>query len=527
MQTFAQIATTDPQSRFDILVAAAGFVDAQLPGTNLIATLSDPTQSLTVFAPTDAAFVQLAVDQGFAGDTSDETAVTTFLTGLGPETLRDVILYHVSSGPQTAAQISAAGSVTPLSGPTITADLPTLVDAEPDLIDPSVIAADVMASNGILHVIDRVLLPIDLPGNDVPSVAGTVAASGTGFDSNSGDFDILLAAVTAANLGGALDDAGADLTVFAPTDAAFVGLAQGLGFAGTDEEGAWSYLVEALTLLGGGDPIPLLTEILTYHVAGESLQASQVLASAGITTLQGSTLTLNGTSIVDADPDIADPNLIQTDIQASNGVIHVIDGVLLPADVLASDGSNDVDFVIAGDRSDFISTGADADLIDGNGGSDYIDAGAGDDRAFGGDGADILLGRGGADLLAGGAGSDYVNGGDGADQLLGGAGHDFIVGGGGDDFIFGGAGNNFLSGGTGEDVFVLEATSGNDVILDFTAGEDFLLLEGTGDTDFAALQGQIEDFGFFGTQITLSTGAEIFLVGTHAEDLSARDFVFA
>ena len=316
MPTFAEIATTDPQSRFDILVSAAAFVDAELPGTDLITTLSDPTQSLTVFAPTDDAFVQLALDQGFAGDTSDEAAVTTFLTSLGATTLRDVILYHVSSGPQTAADITAAGSITPLSGPVITTDLPTLIDAEPDLIDPSLIATDIAATNGVLHVIDRVLLPVDFDGNDAPILAGLVASSGSGFDANTADFDILLQAVTTVGLVDTLNDPDADLTVFAPDDAAFLGLAQTLGFAESDEAGAWSYLVDALTLLRGGGPLPLLTQILTFHVAGESLQASQVLASSGITTLQSGVLTVNGTSLVDAGPDLANPTLIQTDIQA-------------------------------------------------------------------------------------------------------------------------------------------------------------------------------------------------------------------
>lgn len=560
MPTFAEIATNDPESRFDILLAAAGFVDSSLPGTNLVATLSDPTQSLTVFAPTDAAFVQLAVDQGFAGDTTDEGAVTTFLTGLGPELLRDTILYHVSAGPQTAADIAGSGTVTSLLGPTITADLPTLVDQEPDVIDPTLIATDIMATNGVLHVIDRVLLPLDLAGNDAPSIAGIVAASGSGFDTNNADFDILLQAVTTANLVGALSDPTADLTAFAPTDAAFIGLAQALGFSGSDESGAWSYLVDALTLLGGGDPIPLLTEILTYHVAGESLQASQVLASAGITTLQGGVLTLDGTSIVDADPDVPNPNLIQTDIQAENGIVHVIDGVLLPADVLASDGSNDVDFILAGDSFDFISTGADNDLVDGNGGSDWISLGSGNDVGFGGSGADAVLGGSGndnirgdggfdfldggsgmdtasggdgndfvlggadADSLSGDNGHDYVDGGSGNDEVFGGAGDDFVMGGHGDDLIFGGEGSNILQGGGGEDVFVIDPGAEHDVITDFRGGEDFIILSGF--ADFDAISDQIVDLGFIGTEINTGADSSLILLGVDASEVSADLFLF-
>ncbi|SDE75149.1 fasciclin domain-containing protein [Ruegeria marina] len=509
MATFVEIATSDPDSRFDMLVNAATFVDAQIPGSNIVATLSDPAQNLTLFAPTDAAFGLLATDLGFTGDATDETGVTNFLVGLGAETLRNVLLYHVAGTPLTAAQIGTSGSVTPLAGPAITADLPTLVDAEPDVIDPSVAAADIAADNGILHIIDRVLLPTNLPGNDAPTLAGLVAASGSGFDSNNADFDLLLQAVTTASLAGALDDPNADLTVFAPTDAAFVGTAQALGFSGTDEAGAFTFLVEALTLLGGGDPIPILTQILTYHVAGESLQASQVLAAGSIETLQGGTLTLNGASIVDADPDLPDPSLIQTDIQASNGVAHVIDGVLLPVDILASDGSNDVDFTIDGDMATAAFLGADNDFFDGNGGADTIGGGAGndvlfggadDDQVFGADGDDIVNGNEGADIVGGGAGHDTVRGEAGDDNAFGGLGDDLVVGGAGNDVVTGAAGNDVLVGNEGNDT--IYAGAGNDQI--FAGAGDDVVFFGRGDVDSA--------YG--------GTGADVFQF--HAQDGFAR-----
>ena len=103
---------------------------------------------------------------------------------------------------------------------------------------------------------------------DPASIAGIVAASGDGFDSNGGDFDVLLAAVSTAGLVETLDTAGLDVTVFAPKDRAFVKTAMDLGFEGaiTDEEGAWNFLVTALTAIGGGDPIPTLTTILTLSL---------------------------------------------------------------------------------------------------------------------------------------------------------------------------------------------------------------------------------------------------------------------
>lgn len=404
------IVTVLPQ--FSILETVIGYVDANVPDSDLAGALSAADADLTVFAPTNDAFAALAQDFGYVGDPADTAAVTQFLVdNVTPETLEAVLLYHVSPGTQTSTDIVNAGSVHTLGG-TITVDAPTLVDNEPDLIDPSLIFTDVPADNGIIHVIDRILIPIDLPGNDAPTIAGIVASSGAGFDENPGDFDMLLAALDAAGLVGALDDAHADLTAFAPIDQAFIDLANALGYAGSDEEGAFGYLVEALTLLGGGDPIPLLTDILLYHVAPESLQASQVLSATQIDTLLGATIGVDGASLVDNDPDIPNPDIIATDIQAENGVVHVIDGVLIPADVLQSDGSNDVDLVIGDEGASNVATGADNDLIDGNGGIDIINAGAGDDTVIGGTGLDLLTGGTGADLF-------IFNTGDGTDFVLG------------------------------------------------------------------------------------------------------------
>lgn len=503
MTTIADIAGGDD---FSVLLDAVTFIDSELPGTNLAATLSGTTP-LTVFAPTNAAFGQLAADLGFAGDTADAHAVLGFLAGAVPvETLRDVVLYHVLPGARLAADIAAAPVLTTALGPTITADLPTLIDAEPDLIDPSLVATDILASNGVVHVIDRVLLPIDLPGNDAPTIAGIVAASGSGFDANPGDFDMLLAAVQAAGLAGTLDDAGVDLTVFAPTDAAFVGTAQALGYHGQDEAGAFGHIVDALTLLGRGDPIPLLTEVLTYHLAGESLQASQVIAAGSVQTLQGGTLTLDGLSLRDAEPDLPDPALVATDIQAANGVVHVIDGVLIPADLLQSNGSNQVDFIIGTDSRNLAITGRDNDWFSGKGGSDVAYMGSGEDVALGGAGHDLLFGAGGADLLRGDSGSDTLFGNSGRDTLDGGTGHDILYG------------------GRGYDTFVFNGPFGVDRVLDFRAGVDVIDLSALGLSGFDELKGDIHA-GWFRTTIALDEGT-IVLYGSGARHLDADDFIF-
>ncbi|MEX5727668.1 serralysin [Rhodovulum iodosum] len=478
MATITEIAVDNPD--FSILVGVLQYLDENIEESDLVAALSAADAGVTVFAPTNDAFGALATDLGYTGDAADETAVSAFLTeNVAAETLFDVVTYHVSPGIFDSAAVSAAESLDTLNGATIAPDLPTLVDAEPDLLDPSLVATDIEADNGIVHVIDRVLLPIDLPGNDAETIAGIVAASGGEFDDNGADFDLLLTAVSAAGLVDALADETADLTVFAPDDDAFLSLASALGYSGSDEAGAWSYLVDGLTLLNAGDPIPLLTTVLTYHVAPGSLQSSQVLAADGITTLAGPEIgvTVDGdaVSFADLDPDIADPMPRALDIQAANGIVHVIDGVLLPADLLASDGADDVDFLIGDDTDESFDTGADADYIDARGGDDVVIAGLGDDTVLGGAGADRLNGGDGDDRIVGGPAeddlADVIFAGAGDDTVSAGAGNDTVYGMDGSDALTGGAGADFLAGQAGDDVL---AGNGLGDVLYGNEGADFL-----------------------------------------------------
>ncbi|MEY8841950.1 calcium-binding protein, partial [Cribrihabitans sp. XS_ASV171] len=199
-------------------------------------------------------------------------------------------------------------------------------------------------------------------------------------------------------------------------------------------------------------PVPLLSDILLYHVAGESLQASQVLTRTEITTLQGGEITVDGTTLRDLDPDLPDPSIITTDIQAANGIVHVIDGVLVPADVLASDGSNDVDVILGDDTAESYAPGDDNDLVDAAGGNDTVLGGDGNDIILGMEGNDRILGEDGNDSLRGGEGLDILNGGDGDDDIMGGALSDTILGGDGNDTIAGEDGNDILYGQDGNDV---------------------------------------------------------------------------
>lgn len=168
------------------------------------------------------------------------------------------------------------------------------------------------------------------------TITEIVAASGGDFDDRKGDYDILLNAVITANLADALNNPDDNLTVFAPNDLAFFRTASDLGYTGGyDEAAVWDFLVGAFTTLGNGDPIPVLTNVLLYHVAGEKLSLFKVLFGGKITTLLGEQINPRFLSLGDKDPDIRNPRLIirKLQIPAANGFIHGINRVLIPLDL--------------------------------------------------------------------------------------------------------------------------------------------------------------------------------------------------
>ncbi|MCG8668093.1 MAG: fasciclin domain-containing protein [Pseudomonadales bacterium] len=323
---------------FDILlnaVTAAGLGDA----------LANPDASLTVFGPTDAAFVRLARDLGYEGHREDEAfdTIVAALTELGGgdpiPLLTNVLLYHVSPGEQKAWQILRSGSVeTLLEGATILPVRSTLVDNDPEFSNPRLRfwSRGIGASNGVIYKIDRVLIPADLPApgqDELLTITGTVAASGGEFDHDLNDFDILLNAVLAAGLEGALDNPNSPLTVFAPTDLAFVKLAQDLGYHGRDEAEAFTFIATALTELGGGELVPILTNVLLYHVSPNVLTLKDVLEAEQVTTLlDGATFSSKGFSLQDNAPSLQNPRLDVNggNILTVNGRIHPITRVLIP-----------------------------------------------------------------------------------------------------------------------------------------------------------------------------------------------------
>jgi uncharacterized surface protein with fasciclin (FAS1) repeats len=115
-----------------------------------------------------------------------------------------------------------------------------------------------------------------------------------------------------------------------------VKLAKCFGFTGSSEQGAFDAIVATLTgLAPGGNPIPPLTDILKYHVAGTALATSAIAAATSIGTLSGRALNPFGLSLGDLDPTAADPRIIaaRANLQTGNGVIQAIDRVLLPQDL--------------------------------------------------------------------------------------------------------------------------------------------------------------------------------------------------
>jgi len=280
---------------FTALVAAAD-------KAGLVPTLSAGTSNLTVFAPTDAAFTALATKLGFA-------SATAMVTALDGPTLAKILQYHVLPTKKLANDL-VAGGATQATAFTFEGAAATLGVAttggvkltDEVLTQASVTTADVPASNGVIHVIDKVLVP---PG--VLTVVQMAQLNPT--------FSVLVEAVVAANLATTLSGTG-PFTVFAPTDAAFGAALTELG------------LSKAQLLAS-----PSLGGILTYHVVAGNVRAANVIAlpkPASVTTVQGSAFTV-GTTLAITDGRARTANLAATDVIASNGVIHVIDKVLLPA----------------------------------------------------------------------------------------------------------------------------------------------------------------------------------------------------
>jgi len=272
-KSIAAVASADPQ--FSILVEA-------LTKADLATTMSQPG-TYTVFAPTNAAFTALFTQLGVSG-----------IDQLSGDALRPILLYHVLGSKAVSTGLSSGyvSTLSPAAGGRFVS-LKVDVGSGVKLNSASnVTAADIQASNGVIHVIDKVLLP--------PTVADLAVANSS--------FTTLVSALSGAGLVPALSDPKATLTVFAPTNDAFAQLSS------VPED---------------------LKPILLYHVLGSTVYASQVATG------YAKTLSAYMTNPMDIYINTASgvkinnsATVVLADVVGTNGVIHVIDKVLLPPTVV-------------------------------------------------------------------------------------------------------------------------------------------------------------------------------------------------
>ena len=266
----------------DTAVAAGQFktLAAALGAANLVPTLKGKGP-FTVFAPTDAAFEKLP-----------EGMVADLLKKKNLATLRSILTYHVVAGKLPTEKVIMQKGFVTLNGQRVGIQL----DKKGAMIGGArILKTDIHCSNGVIHVIDTVMTPVQ---EDIVGVA-----------KKSGSFKTLTAALQAAGLADTLRGKG-PFTVFAPTDAAFEKLPEGT--------------VESLLKPENKDK---LVAILTYHVVPGRNFASKVTSTPSLDSVQGQPIEF---TVTKGKAKANDATIVDTDINASNGVIHVIDKVIMP-----------------------------------------------------------------------------------------------------------------------------------------------------------------------------------------------------
>jgi uncharacterized surface protein with fasciclin (FAS1) repeats len=256
--------------QFKTLVAA-------VKAAGLVETLKGEG-SFTVFAPNDAAFEKLP-----------KGTLELLLKPENKEKLTNILTYHVVAGKVMAMDAAKLTEAETVFGQKISINATDGVKID----GAKVISADIECTNGVIHVIDSVILPKDIVG---------VAAAND-------DFSTLVAAVKAAELVETLQGDG-PFTVFAPNNAAFAKL----------PEGTVAELLKP-------ENREKLTAILTYHVVAGKVMAADVVKLTEAATVQGQKVKIE---VKDGSVHVDGAKVIATDIKCSNGVIHVIDSVILP-----------------------------------------------------------------------------------------------------------------------------------------------------------------------------------------------------
>lgn len=266
----------------DTAIAAGSFntLAAALTEADLVGALKGKGP-FTVFAPTDEAFAKLP-----------KGTVENLLKPENRDQLINILTFHVVPGEYDAEHVLGAPGLNMLNGQR--AD----IDANNGTIDgASIIKTDIECSNGIIHVIDEVILP------KTDSILETASSAGS--------FNTLAAAIEAAGLVDALSGEG-PFTVFAPTDAAFAKLP-----AGTVEN------------LLKPENLDTLRSILLYHVVEGRVYSDEAVDAKKAKTLQGDKVKIREYK---GKVQVGNATVEAADIDASNGVIHVIDTVILPSD---------------------------------------------------------------------------------------------------------------------------------------------------------------------------------------------------
>ena len=251
----------------------------------LAPTLSG-TGPFTVFAPTNAAFAAALTELGLTKD--------QLLAPANKPLLTSILTYHVVSGKVLKAQVPLGTPIATVQGESFTVDA-SLAITDQRGRKAAITATDILATNGVVHLIDKVILPTD---KNIVQVA-----------QGNPDFSILVEAVIAADLVSTLSGTNS-FTVFAPTNEAFAKLP-----AGTVDN------------LLKPEMKKDLTNILTYHVVAGKLMAADLKDGQKLKTVEGGELTV---SVKAGKVMINGANVTIADVVSSNGVTHVIDAVLMP-----------------------------------------------------------------------------------------------------------------------------------------------------------------------------------------------------
>lgn len=322
-----------------------------------------------------------------------------------------------------------------------------------------------------------------------------------------------------AALADLLDDTDAEITLFAPSNAAFIQAATTFGFTGADADTA-AFLIDALTAVADANDLSLgglIDAVLRYHVVtGDLAEAGRIT----LTTLGGQDLVIdfNEGVLIDNDPATPDAEF-STPSALDNGTLRIIDAVLLPQATVTDGaevfiGTALADSVVTGSGDDLIATGGGADTVRSGAGDDSVTSGAGNDRVFGQNGDDTLRGFGGDDRLYGQNGDDSLDGGDGRDFLDGGAGNDTLSGGADRDVARGDSGDDLIETGFGSDLAF--GGAGNDTILG-DRGRDHIFGQSGNDSLTGGSQRDIL-FGGGGADVIEGDGGSDFIRGGTGND---------